>query len=153
MMKQILFTAALITTCGCQAGNTDTGYTVVSQEQMKSFTGRAIYTTEQGAYVGDLKDGNRHGYGVHYAKNGSVMAGHWENDAFKGEGVMISTDINSVSVGNFDGASLIGNGAITFEGDVAKGDFKKGSAMPEDVECYRTGEKIDCKDSKLYSSP
>ena len=152
-MKRILFTAALITSCGCQAGNTGTGYTVVSQDQMTHFTGRAIYTTEQGAYVGELKDGRRHGYGVHYAKNGTVMAGHWENDTFKGEGVMISTDINSVSVGRFDGAQLIGNGVITFEEDAAQGDFKQGSAMPENVNCYRAGVKIDCSDSKLYGTP
>ncbi|MDY6920969.1 MAG: hypothetical protein SV765_12255 [Pseudomonadota bacterium] len=153
MIKRAVFSLALLMSLGCQADTANSGYTVVTQEQMKSFTGRAIYTTEQGAYIGELKNGNRHGYGISYAQNGSVMAGHWENDKFMGEGVMISMDINSVSVGNFDGASLIGDGAITFEGDVAKGDFKKGSAMPENVECYRAGERIDCKGSKLYSTP
>ena len=153
MIKRAVFSLALIMSLGCQADTENSGYTVVTQEQMKSFTGRAIYTTEQVTYVGELKNGNRHGYGISYAQNGSVMAGHWENDKFMGEGVMISMDINSVSVGNFDGATLIGNGAVTFEGDVAQGDFKKGSAMPDNVECYRAGEKIDCKESKLYSTP
>lgn len=46
------------------------------------------------------------------------MVGYWKNDKFIGEGVMISMDINFVFVGNFDGVMLVGNGVVSFEGDV-----------------------------------
>lgn len=94
---------------GCQA-ETNPEYTVVSKEESKTFTGNAIYASEDMVYVGELKKGLRDGYGVTYGKIGTVMAGHWKDDKFLGQGVIVSYDINSVSAGNFEGASLVGDG-------------------------------------------
>lgn len=150
MKLKVLFSfILLITSFGCFADSSD-NYTVVSKEQSKTFSGKVIYASKNMVYIGELKDGQRHGYGVAYGKIGTVMAGNWENDKFLGDGVIVSYDINSVSAGNFNGSELIGKGVMSYDGEVITGVFEEGSAIPSDSTCYRNGSTIPCEDSVLF---
>lgn len=156
-MKLLKHTQSLIAAClmlftlGCHAEqNSSTEYTVVTKAQLDSFTGKAIYSSEGFVYVGELKAGKRHGYGVSYGKDSSVIAGHWRNDKLQGEAVMIDLPVNSVSVGHYEQDSMTGTGAITMGDNVVVGEFTKNSPLPAGAKCYEAGKNIPCQESALF---
>jgi len=136
---------------GCHAEqNTSTEYTVITKAQLDSFTGKAIYSTDTFVYVGELKAGKRHGYGVSYGKDSSVIAGQWQNDKLQGEAVMVDLAVSSVSVGHYERDSMVGTGAMTMGDDVVVGEYKKDSLLPNDPKCYNIGKEIPCRDSAMF---
>ena len=69
-------------------------------------------------FVGDLVDGERHGYGVHTYPNGAKYAGEWKGDHPDGWGVIQTAD-GSLCVGRFEinqrhgcGVQFFANGEI-----------------------------------------
>lgn len=46
---------------------------------------------ENGRYVGEVKEGARHGFGVYYFNAGEVYGGEWRNDEMIGRGVYLFT--------------------------------------------------------------
>ena len=43
-------------------------------------------------YIGEWKDGCRHGYGEYYYNNGDVYKGNWVSAYMEGQGTMIYND-------------------------------------------------------------
>ena len=149
--KALVATGMMLFALGChaeQAGGSE--YTVITRAQLDSFTGKAIYSTENFVYVGELKSGKRHGYGVSYGKDSSVIAGEWRNDKLQGEAVMVDLAANTVSAGHYEQDYLVGTGAITMGEDAVVGEHKSDSPIPLDPTCYKAGSEIPCKESELF---
>ena len=149
--KTIVATCMMLFALGChaeQAGGSE--YTVITRAQLDSFSGKAIYSTENFVYVGELKAGKRHGYGVSYGKDSSVIAGQWRDDKLQGEAVMGDLAANSVSAGHYEQDFMVGTGALTMGEDVVVGEYKSNSPMPLDPTCYKAGSEIPCKESELF---
>ena len=149
--KTLQATGLMLFALGCHAepvGGPE--YTVITQAQLNSFSGKAIYSTENFVYVRELKAGKRHGYGVSYGKGSSVIAGQWQNDKLQGEAVMVDLAANSVSAGHYEQDFMVGTGALTMGEDVVVGEYKSDSPMPLDPTCYKAGSEIPCKESELF---
>ena len=43
-------------------------------------------------YVGELKEGRKHGNGILYVPDGAVYLGQWEGDNYHGQGTYIHPD-------------------------------------------------------------
>ncbi len=62
------------------------------------------YESNNSVYIGETKDGKRHGYGVYIWNNwyGNAWYGHWENDKRSGNGIDLFYD-GSIKYGRWDG--------------------------------------------------
>lgn len=150
VFKPIITLVCLVAVFSCKAETAPkSDYTVITRAQLDSFSGKAIYATDTVVYIGEMKEGKRHGYGVSYGKNSSVIAGNWQNDKLQGEAVTVSFDINSVTVGHYQQDSMMGEGAVTLDGEVVKGAFIKDSPIPQHPECFNAGQPIPCTESNL----
>lgn len=50
--------------------------------------GNGIITIEDTTYIGEFKEGSRHGFGYQIAKNGVVSVGEWVKDKLTGKGII-----------------------------------------------------------------
>ena len=108
-------------------------------------------------YVGQFKEGYFHGEGTMYYKNGTVEAGLWEYDKFKGKkelksGCIAGDCVNGFGtklydtgdkyMGTFKNEILEGQGTFTFiSGDEYVGQFKGGTYHGQGTYTYSTGQK------------
>ncbi|OWZ17925.1 hypothetical protein PHMEG_0008069 [Phytophthora megakarya] len=83
-------------------------------------------TFARGEYVGEWKDGQRHGYGIERMENGEVYEGYWGYDRHNGPGELVLSD-GSRYDGNFRRGLWHGHGIRTLmNGDRISGEFCDG---------------------------
>lgn len=56
-------------------------------------------------YVGETKDGKRHGYGIYLWTNGAIWVGNWSEGERKGYGIYMSLD-GTITTGTWEGNTL-----------------------------------------------
>ncbi|KAL4147140.1 hypothetical protein PRNP1_010896 [Phytophthora ramorum] len=80
----------------------------------------------RGEYVGEWKDGQRHGYGIERLDNGELFEGYWAHDHHNGPGELVLAD-GSRFDGFFRRGLWHGSGIRTLaNGDRISGDFHDG---------------------------
>ncbi|KAF4146682.1 WW domain-containing protein [Phytophthora infestans] len=80
----------------------------------------------RGEYVGEWKDGQRHGYGIERMENGELYEGYWAYDHHNGPGELVLSD-GSRYDGSFRRGLWHGHGARTLtNGDRISGEFCDG---------------------------
>ena len=89
--------------------------------------GQGTYTWESGEYVGEWKDGKRHGQGTHTVYIlGSKYAGEWKDGLQHGQGTYSYPDGNKY-VGEWKDGKWHGQGTATYaNGDKYVGGWKNG---------------------------
>jgi hypothetical protein len=66
-----------------------------------SYKFQTIDNTNGDKYIGETKDGKRHGYGVYAWKDGGIWIGPWENGVRAGRGISIASN-GSLTTGSWD---------------------------------------------------
>ena len=83
-------------------------------------------TYEDGTYIGELRDGKRHGIGSMVYSDGSAYAGNWEDDQKNGKGTEIYSNGSSYD-GEWKDGKWNGYGKMTFtNGMLYEGEWKDG---------------------------
>ncbi|POM59197.1 AAA domain containing hypothetical protein, partial [Phytophthora palmivora] len=83
-------------------------------------------TFARGEYVGEWKDGQRHGYGIERMENGELYEGYWAHDRHNGPGELVLSD-GSRYDGTFRRGLWHGHGIRTLaNGDRISGEFCDG---------------------------
>lgn len=78
---------------------------------------------EDGYYVGESADGQRHGYGCFYHNSGNYCEGNFVNDKCNGYGEFFFSD-GTIYKGQFKDNRLEGRGVVYFSnGDIYEGEF------------------------------
>lgn len=124
-------------------------YTVVEKNQFNTFTGKGVLKTKGITYIGEMKDGLRHGYGVSYDIEGDIVAGHWVDDELQGEAVVITVAEDTVSAGEFKQGKLTGQGVKTQGINVVEGEFNSSGSQPQNPNCFQVGSRVECSKSPL----
>lgn len=87
---------------------------------------RVTHWTEGARYVGEFRNGIRHGRGAFDSEDGSHYDGEWADDARHGRGVFISAAGDAYD-GDFARDEMHGRGELRWAcGDVYRGDFRRG---------------------------
>jgi len=60
-----------------------------STSSYPSYKFKTIEYTNGNKYIGETKDGKRHGYGIYVWESGDTWFGNWENDGRKGKGIYL----------------------------------------------------------------
>ena len=63
-------------------------------------------------YIGDVRDGQRHGHGKHFCSNGSWFKGNWVNDGATGQGIRYEVQNGCTYTGKFYNGLLRGLGVV-----------------------------------------
>lgn len=97
---------------GCTIGDCDNGL------------GSFVYS-DGDYYVGQWRNGQRHGYGRYYYDNGDVYEGNWINGTRSGSGMYVYTNLDFY-VGEWSGDNRNGRGIYIYtNGDVDRGVFRE----------------------------
>jgi len=93
-------------------------------------------------YVGEWKDGLKHGQGTRTSPNGGKYEGGWKDDQFHGKGIETRAD-GSIYEGEWiNGKEQDGYGTLTFsDGKKYKGEFKKGFFHGQGILVLPNGDK------------
>ena len=75
--------------------------------------GQGRVTTDGDSYVGEWKDGKRHGTGTMNFSNGDVYFGEWKNARQHGQGFYIQSD-GSINREQYENGTLIESVATNF---------------------------------------
>ena len=102
------------------------------------------YTDADGSkYVGEWKDGKRHGQGTYTWADGNKNVGEWKDDKRHGQGTFTSTD-GEKYVGEFKDDKLHGQGIHTYaDGSEYVGEFKDNKSHGQGIYTYADGRKYD----------
>jgi len=77
-------------------------------------------------YIGDIKEGKRHGKGKQTWANGDIYKGDWEYNSRSGHGIFIFFN-GDIYEGEFKEGKRHGKGKLTLaDGDIYEGDYKEG---------------------------
>ncbi|RLN91523.1 hypothetical protein BBJ28_00013204 [Nothophytophthora sp. Chile5] len=97
----------------------------------------------RGEYVGEWKDGQRHGYGIDRLDNGELFEGYWAHDRHHGAGELVLAD-GSRYEGHFRRGLWHGLGVRTLaNGDRISGDFRDGFLDGAGVVAFADGRHYD----------
>ncbi|RLN86964.1 hypothetical protein BBJ28_00012975 [Nothophytophthora sp. Chile5] len=97
----------------------------------------------RGEYVGEWKDGQRHGYGIDRLDNGELFEGYWSHDRHHGAGELVLAD-GSRYEGLFRRGLWHGLGVRTLaNGDRISGDFRDGFLDGAGVVAFADGRHYD----------
>ena len=88
--------------------------------------GKGTMYTKGYKYVGEYKDGNRHGKGTWTESDGSKYVGEWKNDKMNGFGKRTSANGKDYNEGIWKNNSLHGIGTEYWQGDIFVGEFEMG---------------------------
>ena len=150
MLKKSLFIPIIFTLISCTTTleqNVDPTY--FYGEVDSNFSGHAVVRSTGYIYVGELKNGLKHGFGISYHKDGLVEHGNWKNDKLSGYGTIIVQDVDSYTIGEMRAGKPSGIGVIVLGDDAVKGDFANGNALPDKPVCFKKNAQIDCTNSDL----
>ena len=96
-------------------------------------------------YVGEIKNGKRHGKGKFTYPSGNTYEGQFKDDAFCGQGIYRRTD-GSYYTGEFADNTYNGKGEYHFaNGDVYKGFYKNGKRHGKGVFSYKSGGSLEAE--------
>lgn len=105
-----------------------------------------------GKYLGEWKDGKRHGKGTFISINGSIYEGEWINDKTNGFGVLIDKDGNKY-VGEWTDGKKHGQGTLLLsDGNKYEGEFRFGEKFGTGTMIFPNGDKYtgEWKDDKIH---
>ncbi|MFH1153724.1 MAG: hypothetical protein V1793_07910 [Pseudomonadota bacterium] len=93
-------------------------------------------------YVGEVKAGKRHGYGVlEYEENNHTYKGYFKDDMFNGKGIMVNPN-GVIYEGDFSDNQPNGVGKVTFpDGRIYEGDVQKNKFHGKGVMIYPDGKR------------
>ena len=92
-------------------------------------------------YVGEYKDGQRHGQGISSFASGDKYLGEWREDKFNGQGTLIYANGNK-HVGEWKDGQRNGQGTTTFfTGNKYVGDFKGDTRNGKGAFTFANGER------------
>ena len=98
---------------------------------------------EKGVYVGDLKDGKRHGQGTLTFSDGRKYEGEYRDDKRHGQGTETYSDGSSYE-GEWKDGKRHGQGTLTKpNGDKYVGEFKDGKQDSQGTETYSDGSSYE----------
>tara|TARA_B100000959_G_scaffold267901_1_gene311946 strand:- start:3345 stop:5186 length:1842 start_codon:yes stop_codon:yes gene_type:complete len=103
-------------------------------------------------YVGEWKDGLKHGQGTRTSPDGGKYAGGWKNGQFHGKGIETRAD-GSIYAGEWVDGKIQGYGTLTFpNGDRFEGKFIDGEIDNKGIFYYPDGRKYegDLKDGIFH---
>ena len=96
---------------------------------------------QEDKYVGEYKNGKRHGYGKNSYANGATYDGYWANDLKNGQGKYISFT-GKVYVGEFKNNLFHGKGKYVYpSGNCYIGDFSDGKMHGVGTFSYASGKE------------
>jgi hypothetical protein len=97
--------------------------------------------SNEGEYVGDLKDGKKHGQGTFTYSNGKKYVGEWKDDKRHGKGTITNPNGNKY-VGEWKDDKGDGKGTITWSnGSKYVGEFKNNKMHGQGTETWPNGQK------------
>jgi len=116
---------------GCISGNCNDGY------------GTYVYSTDGDKYVGEFRDGHRHGEGIYYWHNGTKYIGNYSYDNRNGYGIYIY-ESGSVYIGESEDGERSGQGTYIFgneqnKGEKYVGEYKNGKRNGQGTFTYTDG--------------
>ena len=83
----------------------------------------AIKDADGDLYMGEYKNGEKHGIGINISENGFIIAGEWVKGELQGKGMLIWED-GTVFFGDFSGSIVEGAGLIKYSnGEVFLGNW------------------------------
>ncbi|MCD8215487.1 MAG: hypothetical protein LUC97_07605 [Clostridiales bacterium] len=101
-----------------------------------------VHYENGGYYVGEMKDGLRHGWGAMTFDDGDVYEGGWENDIMHGIGTY-TYENGTVYEGHFKNNQKSGQGKITYaDGAVYEGEWKNDKMNGTGIYTYADGTVI-----------
>ena len=119
----------------------------------KNGTGTYIYYS--GKYVGEFKDGKKHGQGTYNFRGGNQYVGEFKDDKRHGQGTYTYAAVGEQYVGEFKDDKQHGQGTNTYaSGAKYVGDWKDGKKHGKFISWWDNGQKKGretYKDGELIS--
>ena len=110
-------------------------------QSWKNCHGEATYLRSKNRYVGEYKDGKKHGYGTYTWADGSQYVGEYKDDNRHGQGTLTPTNGDKY-VGQYKDGKKYGYGTYTFtSGEKYVGGFKGGKMNGQGTYTWADGEK------------
>ena len=101
--------------------------------------GSLIYIRGTASYVGEWKDGEKHGYGT-YKRPSDTYVGEWKNNKRHGQGTVTNRSGRTYYIGEWKNDYKHGLGIYTYyNGDIYTGEFKNNSRNGQGTLTYVDG--------------
>ncbi|MDC0201905.1 hypothetical protein OAJ56_01540 [Flavobacteriales bacterium] len=137
----ILLCVPMMFSCGEE---TDNLQREITQEMISDgYTGKGTQIRGNNIYVGEWKDGKKHGQGTYTLADGSKYIGEWENGKENGQGIMVYSDSVRYE-GEWNDGEWHGKGTHTYaDGSKYEGEWNDGEWHGQGTYTYADGSKYE----------